>query len=145
MGFLFNKKGHFSTVWLALNKTNNLPVALKVVKAAKHYTEAALDEIALLTKASNKTNNYVVNLVDFFKHKGANGTRKIIKFIKDICMAFEVLGQNLLALIKQKDHRGIDILSVKRMAKQILIGLLFLLINTLIILVSQLKIFDIFF
>lgn len=41
-------------------------------------------------------------------------------------MAFEVLGPNLLTLIKKYDHRGIDILIVKRITKQISMGLYYL-------------------
>jgi serine/threonine-protein kinase SRPK3 len=38
-------------------------------------------------------------------------------------MVFEVLGENLLSLIKRYDHRGIPIPTVKRIIKQILLGL----------------------
>lgn len=37
--------GHFSTVWLCWDTTGKRFVALKIVKSAEHYTEAALDEI----------------------------------------------------------------------------------------------------
>merc|ERR1711974_322412 len=36
--------GHFSTVWLALDSKTGDYVALKIVKSAPHYTEAAMDE-----------------------------------------------------------------------------------------------------
>ena len=38
-------------------------------------------------------------------------------------MAFEVLGKNLLSSIKKYDYRGIPIPIVRRMAKQLLLGL----------------------
>jgi serine/threonine-protein kinase SRPK3 len=38
-------------------------------------------------------------------------------------MAFEVLGPNLLTLIRQFRHRGLPILVVKRIIKQVLRGL----------------------
>lgn len=47
---------------------------------------------------------------------------KINLFI-DICMVFEVLGSNLLDLIKYYNYEGIPIPVVKSICKQILIGL----------------------
>ena len=38
-------------------------------------------------------------------------------------MAFEVLGKNLLAMIKKYDYRGIPLPVVRRIAKQLLLGL----------------------
>ncbi|KAJ3065693.1 serine/threonine protein kinase, CMGC group [Quaeritorhiza haematococci] len=112
--------GHFSTVWLAQDHTFNRPVALKIVKSAPHYTETALDEIKLLDKCvtakpDSPTRKHVVELLDWFKHRGPHGTH--------ICMAFEVLGPNLLTLIRQYKHRGIPVAIVKRITKQILMGL----------------------
>lgn len=102
--------GHFSTVWLChdrLSRNNkNEFVALKVQKSAPHYREAALDEIDLLNTitttakakanvigASLCTNFNIVELLDHFDHVGPNG--------KHTCMAFETLGENLLAVIKR--------------------------------------------
>ncbi|KAJ3411941.1 serine/threonine protein kinase, CMGC group [Chytridiales sp. JEL 0842] len=95
-------------------------VALKIVKSDKHYTETALDEIKLLDKVVTANPNshqrkYVVELYDWFKHKGPHGTH--------ISMGFEVLGPNLLTLIRQYHHRGIPLPIVKRIMKQVLMGL----------------------
>ncbi|KAJ3247349.1 serine/threonine protein kinase, CMGC group [Chytriomyces hyalinus] len=129
--------GHFSTVWLAVDKrdaaksqsddsaasasshTNNV-VALKIVKSAQHYTETALDEIKLLEKVvaakpGHEGQKYVVELTDWFKIKGPNGSH--------VTMAFEVLGPNLLTLIRQYHHKGIPVPIVKRIMKQVLMGL----------------------
>ena len=38
-------------------------------------------------------------------------------------MAMEVLGKNLLSLIKKYDYRGIPIPIVRRLARQLLLGL----------------------
>lgn len=38
-------------------------------------------------------------------------------------MSFEVLGPNLLSMIKRYDHRGIPVPIVKRIMKQVLMGL----------------------
>ncbi|ORY17802.1 serine protein kinase-like protein Sky1 [Clohesyomyces aquaticus] len=112
--------GHFSTVWLSKDNTTGKHVALKVVRSAAHYTETALDEIKLLKKVveANKDHpgrQHVVSLLDSFNHKGPNGVH--------VCMVFEVLGENLLGLIKRWNHRGIPMPLVKQITKQVLLGL----------------------
>ncbi|RXK38133.1 CMGC/SRPK protein kinase [Tremella mesenterica] len=112
--------GHFSTVWLARDKNSNRHVALKVVKSDGHYTETALDEIQLLSRVvtsseSHAGRHHVVGLVDHFRHTGPNGSH--------VCMVFEVLGENLLGLIKRYQHRGVPQPIVKQIAKQVLLGL----------------------
>ncbi|KAI1850950.1 hypothetical protein JX265_007275 [Neoarthrinium moseri] len=112
--------GHFSTVWLSRDNTTGKHVALKVVRSASHYTETAIDEIKLLKKIVEANPNhpgrkYVVSLLDSFEHKGPNGVH--------VCMVFEVLGENLLGLIKKWHHRGIPRDLVMQIAKQVLMGL----------------------
>ena len=112
--------GHFSTVWLSKDNNTGKHVALKVVRSAAHYTETALDEIKLLNKVveANKDHpgrSHVVSLLDSFNHKGPHGTH--------VCMVFEVLGENLLGLIKRWNHRGIPMPLVKQITKQVLLGL----------------------
>ncbi|KAI0010780.1 kinase-like domain-containing protein [Xylariaceae sp. FL0662B] len=112
--------GHFSTVWLSRDNTNGKHVALKVVRSASHYTETAIDEIKLLQKIVQANPNhpgrkYVVSLLDSFDHKGPNGVH--------VCMVFEVLGENLLGLIKKWQHRGIPRDLVMQITKQVLMGL----------------------
>ncbi|VBB73099.1 Putative protein kinase [Podospora comata] len=112
--------GHFSTVWLSRDTTTGKHVALKVVRSAAHYTETAIDEIKLLNKIVQANPNHpgrkhVVSLLDSFEHKGPNGTH--------VCMVFEVLGENLLGLIKKWNHRGIPMPLVKQITKQVLLGL----------------------
>lgn len=112
--------GHFSTVWLSRDTTNGKHVALKVVRSAAHYTETAIDEIKLLNKIvqanpSHPGRKHVVSLLDSFEHKGPNGVH--------VCMVFEVLGENLLGLIKRWNHRGIPMPLVRQITKQVLLGL----------------------
>ncbi|KAF2687370.1 kinase-like protein [Lentithecium fluviatile CBS 122367] len=112
--------GHFSTVWLSRDNTSGKHVALKVVRSAAHYTETALDEIKLLKKVVDANKDHpgrahVVSLLDSFNHKGPNGVH--------VCMVFEVLGENLLGLIKRWNHRGIPLPLVKQITKQVLLGL----------------------
>lgn len=112
--------GHFSTVWLARDTQENRHVALKVVRSATHYTETAVDEIKLCQKIatadpSHPGHAHVVSLLDQFEHQGPNG--------RHVCMVFEVLGENLLGLIKRYEHRGIPVAVVKQITRQILLGL----------------------
>lgn len=112
--------GHFSTVWLSRDTTTGKHVALKVVRSAAHYTETAIDEIKLLNrivqaKPSHPGRKHVVSLLDSFEHKGPHGVH--------VCMVFEVLGENLLGLIKKWNHRGIPMPLVKQITKQVLLGL----------------------
>ncbi len=112
--------GHFSTVWLSRDNTTGKHVALKVVRSAAHYTETAIDEIKLLNKVVSANVNHpgrkhVVSLLDSFEHKGPHGVH--------VCMVFEVLGENLLGLIKRWNHRGIPMQLVKQITKQVLLGL----------------------
>lgn len=91
-----------------------------MVKSDGHYTETALDEIQLLQKLVTSNPNHpgrrhTVQLLDDFRHNGANGSH--------VCMVFEVLGENLLGLIKRYQHRGVPAHIVKQITKQVLLGL----------------------
>lgn len=116
----------------------NRHVALKIVKSAPRYTETAIDEIKLLQRlitsstppvAPSPSNpnpppspshthpgrSHVISFLDHFRHKGPNGTH--------VCMVFEVLGENLLGLIKRHQNKGVPMNVCKQIAKQILLGL----------------------
>jgi hypothetical protein len=103
-------------------------VAMKVQKSASHYRDAALDEIELLQCINEKmmssiviqenlygNDNHIVRLVDHFDHGGPHG--------KHVCMVFEMLGENLLKIIKKYDYRGIPIPIVKNFVRQVCMGL----------------------
>ncbi|KAJ3999597.1 kinase-like domain-containing protein [Lentinula boryana] len=126
--------GHFSTVWLAWDGRMKRHVALKVVKSAPRYTETALDEIKLLQRliissvpsSTTQTGalspsllhpgrSHVISFLDHFRHRGPNGTH--------VCMVFEVLGENLLGLIKRHQSKGVPMGLVKQIGKQVLLGL----------------------
>ncbi|KAF3455133.1 hypothetical protein FNV43_RR05581 [Rhamnella rubrinervis] len=110
--------GHFSTVWLAWDTQRSQYVALKIQKSARHYTEAAMDEIKILKQIAEgdpDDKKCVVKLLDHFKLSGPNG--------QHVCMVFEYLGDNLLTLIKYSDYRGIPLHMVKEICFHILVGL----------------------
>uniref|UniRef100_A0A914GW16 non-specific serine/threonine protein kinase n=1 Tax=Globodera rostochiensis TaxID=31243 RepID=A0A914GW16_GLORO len=115
--------GHFSTVWLSWDIDVKRFVAMKIVKSAEHYTEAALDEIKLLecvrdSDPADASLQRVVQLLDHFTVSGVNGAH--------VCMVFEVLGCNLLKLIIRSSYEGLPINLVKRITKQVLEGLHYL-------------------
>lgn len=130
--------GHFSTVWLCMDM--DFPgtlVAMKVQKSAQHYTEAAYDEIELLAEASKHIRckewkaslgerqngpckcpedfSGEVQLMNYFEHYGPNG--------KHTCMIFEVMGPNVLGVIKRYNFKGIPLDLVHKIAFHTLIGL----------------------
>ncbi|XP_067631519.1 SRSF protein kinase 3 [Eurosta solidaginis] len=112
--------GHFSTVWLCWDLQEKRYVAIKIVKSAHHFAETAKDEIKILKSVrdsdpSNPRRQKTVQLLDDFKITGVNGTH--------ICMVFEVLGDNLLKLIRKSNYRGIPIENVKSITRQVLEGL----------------------
>ncbi|KAF1761174.1 hypothetical protein GCK72_009428 [Caenorhabditis remanei] len=109
--------GHFSTVWLAWDTQEKRFTAMKIVKSAEHYTEAALDEIKLLlcVRGADPTDtgcHKVVQLLDEFTVTGING--------QHVAMVFEVLGCNLLKLIIRSNYRGLHLEQVRKICKQIL-------------------------
>lgn len=58
---------------------------VQIQKSAKHYTDAARDEITLLAQISNGDPHnckHCVRLYDYFEHCGPNG--------RHVCMVFDV-------------------------------------------------------
>ena len=128
--------GHFSTVWRCYDMKASTPekpeyVALKIQKSATHYREAAIDEIQLLNCARAGTltkaalaeypanfDPCVVFLSDHFEHLGRNGNH--------VCMTFEILGENLLKVIKKYNYRGMPLSIVRDYVRQICVGMDFL-------------------
>lgn len=131
--------GHFSTVWLGLHLGDKKLYALKFQKSAEKYTESAYDEEGILkvlaehyldlnwAKAVRKylgdekleisrKHCFSLQMFDSFFFFGPNG--------KHFCMVFEVLGRNLLSLMKNDyDFKGIPMPIVREIARQSLIGL----------------------
>lgn len=96
-------------------------VALKIQKSAPGYTDAAHDEIRILEsirKVDPTGVQPVVRLLDHFEHVGVNG--------RHVCLVFDVMGGSLLHLIKRFNFRGIPIPLVKRVTRDLLVGLDFI-------------------
>lgn len=107
--------GYFSTVHACQHSTNGQIAAIKVVKSRKHYREAAIDEIGILKKIDGHQG--VISLVDNFEVRGVNGAH--------ICLAFPLLGPNLLAVIDRLDD-GFPIPVAKRCSREIFEALAFI-------------------
>ncbi|KAF9648507.1 kinase-like protein [Thelephora ganbajun] len=115
--------GHFSTVWLVNDTQTSRHSALKVVKSASRYAETARDEIKLLravqeANPSHPGHKHVVSLLDSFHHCAPEDIH--------VCLVFEPLGENLLALIERNNKTGIPVALVKIITKQVLLGLQYL-------------------
>ncbi|AFZ81263.1 protein kinase domain-containing protein [Theileria equi strain WA] len=131
--------GYFSTVWLAsdLQARPHSFVAIKVQRSAKAHTNAVYDEISLLKKVRDG-----VLSENWMSYKGAytdllgdfyNKTRGVISYLRDfrvsgpngehVCVVFEVMGPNLLTLIKLYKFNGIPMELVRKITTHVLIGL----------------------
>ena len=134
--------GHFSTVWLSKDLKYNTFVAMKVQKSAQHYIEAAYDEVEILqeldkhnydpnweeslkeywkgkdvSKENERDLSGVVQLLNSFIHQGPNG--------KHFCMVFEIMGVNLLEIIKRYNYKGVKIYLKKNFSLKIFFYLLY--------------------
>ncbi|CAK65421.1 unnamed protein product (macronuclear) [Paramecium tetraurelia] len=131
--------GRFSTVWLAKDFKYDSYVAIKILKSSPNQQETAYDEVEILYKIAqnvqnpvwiqslkeyyadqgrtsfNRDDTHTVQLLNSFLYKGPYGYH--------FCMVFEILGVNLLEIIKQYEFRGCPMNIVRRMAQQLLIGL----------------------
>uniref|UniRef100_A0AC35TQ67 Protein kinase domain-containing protein n=1 Tax=Rhabditophanes sp. KR3021 TaxID=114890 RepID=A0AC35TQ67_9BILA len=116
--------GHFSTVWLCWDVTEKRFVALKILKSAAHYTEAAYDEIKLLARCKilsdvDTNGQRIVQMLDQFTIPGTENQNHVV-------MVFEVLGSSLLKLIIKSNYQGLPLDVVRNITKQILESLWFL-------------------
>ncbi|CAD8101659.1 unnamed protein product [Paramecium sonneborni] len=131
--------GHFSTVWLCKDFKFDTYVAIKIQKSAENYLEAAYDEVEILQKVAqhvgeekwlkkliqykpnqrlNRDDTHVVQLLNSFVYRGPYGCH--------FCMVFEILGVNLLEIIKRYEFKGVPMRLCRKIAKEVLIGLEFL-------------------
>ncbi|KAL4442415.1 hypothetical protein ABPG77_004999 [Micractinium sp. CCAP 211/92] len=114
----FLGQGHYSTVWRVLDAETGQHCAMKVVKSAEAYAEAARDEVALLhaiREGDPADVKHCVRLLDEFEHPGPHGTH--------VCEVFGVMGDDLLTLIRAYRHRGIPLPVVRHLTRQALVAL----------------------
>ncbi len=135
--------GNSSSCWLAHDIKYGNYVAIKMKKNDSNFIDDFYDEIEILQKISN--NNFdqdwlktlkeyhkdeplilseldtfehtqVIQLLNTFIHYSKNNT-------KYLCLVYEIMGINLLELIKRYNYKGIPLPYVRVIVKQILIGL----------------------
>lgn len=121
--------GHFSTVWeVYLNDNISQRFAMKVIKSAPQYRQAAKSEIEYLKIVSeNDLDNtkHCCHMYDNFEMDATDATDKT-NSQKNIFIVFDLLGSNLLSLIKAYKYNGIPVEHVKVITKQVLVGLNFI-------------------
>ncbi|CAD7943038.1 unnamed protein product [Amoebophrya sp. A120] len=116
--------GAFSTVWLCADERNSdALVAMKICKSKASVCEQALDEVKLLrcinpqdqvaaTDPKYEGRHYCMPMRHHFWHVGPNG--------KHMCLIFDLLGENLLALVKHTAYQGLPLPWVRKIARQVL-------------------------
>jgi serine/threonine protein kinase len=116
--------GHFSTVWLCEDQTSKSKVALKIQKSASNYTDAAMDEIDIISKVHrnhtspkwrNGEETHIIRILNHFMHKGPFGSH--------VCLVFEMLGANLVHLMMFYEYKGVPLHLCKLIIHQCLVGL----------------------
>eukprot|EP00392_Amoebophrya_sp_AT5.2_P003879 g3884.t1 len=85
------------------------------LREATNSTVSGTSSSSSNTHAFAEGHTGVVQLIDYFEHNGANG--------RHICMVFEPMGPNVLAIIKQWNFKGIPIDLVRKITAHTLIGL----------------------
>uniref|UniRef100_A0AC34RNP4 Protein kinase domain-containing protein n=1 Tax=Panagrolaimus sp. JU765 TaxID=591449 RepID=A0AC34RNP4_9BILA len=111
--------GHFATVWLAYDSTQTSFVAIKIPKSRSDFAEAAKDEMDILTQLREGDSNHVgyhniVHVLNQFDFIGVSRSFHL-------CMVFEVLGDNLLFLIRR--FGALDVNFCRVISRQMLQGL----------------------
>jgi dual specificity protein kinase YAK1 len=105
-------QGTFGQVVKCLDTETNDYVAVKVIKNQPAFYHQALVEVSLL-RALNQTHDpddqyNIVRMLDY------------LLFQNHLCIAFEMLGQNLYELLKRNSFRGLKMKFVRAFSKQIL-------------------------
>ncbi|CAL4884874.1 unnamed protein product [Urochloa decumbens] len=105
--------GQVAKCWDA--ETNNY-VAVKVIKNQPAFYQQAIMEVSLLSLLNEKFDpddqHHIVRMLDFFLYQN------------HLCIAFEMLGQNLYELLKRNSLRGLQMKYVRTFSRQILDALI---------------------
>uniref|UniRef100_A0A0D9W913 Protein kinase domain-containing protein n=1 Tax=Leersia perrieri TaxID=77586 RepID=A0A0D9W913_9ORYZ len=105
-------QGTFGQVVKCLDTETNDYVAVKVIKNQPAFYHQAIMEVSLLRALNQKfdpDDQYnIVRMLDY------------LLFQNHLCIAFEMLGQNLYELLKRNSFRGLKMKFVRAFSKQIL-------------------------
>ena len=93
------------------------------VKTSKSWLISGIVDLFVRLKAGDDhlawgDDTHVLNLLNSFLYKGPYGNH--------FCMVFEILGVNLLEVLKRYDYKGLPLDLVKEITRQVLMGLDFL-------------------
>ena len=104
---------------LTLSRVNR-HVALKILTAESYGGEKDIYELTILRhiKTANVDHpgyKHVVCLLDEFRHAGPHGVH--------VCLVFEVMGEDLVALVRRYCEEKLPVHLVKQVARQLLLGL----------------------
>lgn len=111
-------KGTFGQVVKCQNLNTKEIIAVKVIKSKPAYMNQSLTEVSILETINNKIDpqdkHHFLRLKDRFMHQ------------RHLCIAFELLSNNLYELIKQNQFNGLDMDLIQSFAKQLLNSLIIL-------------------
>uniref|UniRef100_A0A914YLH5 non-specific serine/threonine protein kinase n=1 Tax=Panagrolaimus superbus TaxID=310955 RepID=A0A914YLH5_9BILA len=114
--------GHFATVWLAFDTRERIFTAIKIPKSRQDFIEASRDELDILQVIRDGDPRHVgaQNVVQILNEFEFFGVSKSLH----LCMVFEVLGDNLLTLLRRFNTLNLNLVRV--VSKQLLQGLAYL-------------------
>jgi serine/threonine-protein kinase SRPK3 len=114
--------GHFATVWLAFDTRERVFAAIKIPKSRQDFIEASRDELDILQVIRRGDPRHVgaQNVVQILNEFEFFGVSKSLH----LCMVFEVLGDNLLTLLRRFNTLNLNLVRV--VTKQLLQGLAYL-------------------
>ncbi len=106
-------------MYLTLPRVNR-HVAMKILTAESYGGEKDIYELSILRhiKTANPDHpgyKHVVCLLDEFRHPGPHGVH--------VCLVFEVMGEDLVALARRYCDEKLPVHLVKQVARQLLLGL----------------------
>ena len=110
-------KGNFGIVLRCFDHKQRESIALKILRTHKRLTQQGTTEIRILELIRDndiQDNMHIVHLKDHFK------------FRKHTCLTFELLGNDLLEVIKTNNYLGLAVSYAKEIACQLLTCLKFL-------------------
>ena len=137
--------GHESSCWLAFDIKFGNYVAIKIQNLESKNIDTTYDEVEILNEIGkhNFDKDWLKSLKEYYKKEPlilteidsiehTNNIQLLNSFIhfgkykKLFCVVYEIMGVNLLEIIKRYNYKGIPLPFVRIIVKQILIGLDFL-------------------
>ena len=137
--------GNFSTCWLAFDLKFGNYVAIKIKKSDSLYIEKDYGEVEILQEIEdhNFDEDWIKSLKEYYKDDSLILTEletieysQIVQLLncflyqgkkgEYFCKVYEIMGVNLLEIIKRYNYKGIPLPYVRIIVRQILIGLDFL-------------------